>query len=245
MQLLVGLGNPGPEHARQRHNIGFMVADEIQHRHGFGPFRAKFEGLLAEGRAGGDKVLLLKPMTYMNESGRSVGGACRFYKLDPADITVFYDEIDLAAGRLRVKRGGGTAGHNGLRSLQAHLGTGDFRRVRIGIGHPGDKRRVSGHVLGDFAKADKVWVEPLVQSIADGLPDLIADDEGRFMNKVALALKDTPVGKPQRPSKPDPDRKAPARDETPEAAAGSNEKGALSAAFDAALARLRKTGPKT
>ncbi len=237
MQLLVGLGNPGSEHVRQRHNIGFMVADEIQRRHGFGPFRSKFDGLLAEGRAGGDKLLLLKPMTYMNECGQSVGAARRFYKLAPEEITVFYDEIDLAAGRVRVKRGGGTAGHNGLRSIQAHLGAADFRRVRIGIGHPGDRTRVTGHVLGDFAKADKAWVEPLIEALADALPDLVADDEGRYMNKVSLALQDTPVAKPKKANRPKPQV-----DTDPAEPAGKN---ALSAAFGAAMARLRNPGQKT
>ena len=239
MQLLVGLGNPGPEHAGHRHNIGFMVADEIQRRQGLGPFRSKFDGLLAEGRIGTDKVLLLKPMTFMNESGRSVGAACRFYKFAAEDITVFYDEIDLAAGRLRVKRGGGTAGHNGLRSLQAHLGTADFRRVRIGIGHPGNKARVTGHVLGDFSKADKAWVEPMIAAMADAVPDLLAEDEGQFMNKVAVALQDTPAAKPKKAAPPNP---------APAAAAATKEepdKGALAAAFDQAMAKLRNLGPKS
>ena len=159
--------------------------------------------------------------------------ACRFYKLAPEEITVFYDEIDLAAGRVRVKRGGGAAGHNGLRSIQAHLGTAEFRRVRIGIGHPGDKARVTGHVLGDFAKADKAWVEPLIEAVADALPDLVADEEGRFMNKVSLALQDTPAAKPKKASRPKP----PEADVAPAAPA---EKSTLSAAFSAALARLRK-----
>ena len=239
MHLLVGLGNPGPEHARHRHNIGFMVADEIQRRQGLGPFRSKFDGLLAEGRIGAGKVLLLKPMTYMNESGRSVGAACRFYKFAPEDITVFYDEIDLAAGRLRVKSGGGTAGHNGLRSLQAHLGTADFRRVRIGIGHPGNKSRVTGHVLGDFSKADRAWVKPMIEAMADAVPDLLADNEGQFMNKVALALQDTPVAKP---------KKSASAKAAPAAAGASREepdRGALAAAFDQALTRLRNLGPKS
>ncbi len=239
MQLLVGLGNPGPEHARQRHNIGFMVADEIQQRHGLAPFRSKFEGLLAEGRVGSEKVLLLKPMTFMNESGRSVGAACRFYKFAAEDITVFYDEIDLAAGRLRVKRGGGTAGHNGLRSMQAHLGTPDFRRVRIGIGHPGNKAKVSGHVLGDFSKADKAWVEPMVATMADALPELLGEDEGLFMNKVALALQDTSAAKPKKAARRKPDA-APANPPSEDP-----DKGALAAAFDQAVAKLRNLGPKS
>ena len=153
MQLWVGLGNPGAQYARNRHNIGFMAVDAIAVAHGFGPWRAKFQGQLAEGRIGGQKLLLLKPETYMNLSGDAVRAALGFYKLTPADLTVFHDELDLPAGKLRLKAGGGHAGHNGLRSIDAHVGP-DFQRVRLGIGHPGDKHLVSPHVLGDFAKAD-------------------------------------------------------------------------------------------
>ncbi|HEY5598396.1 MAG TPA: aminoacyl-tRNA hydrolase [Kiloniellales bacterium] len=184
MFLLVGLGNPGPRHAGNRHNIGFMAVDEIVRRHSFGPWRARFQGHVAEGRIGQHKVLTLKPETYMNESGRSVGAALRFYKLQPAALTVFYDEIDLRAGKVKVKLDGGNAGHNGLRSLDAHIGK-DYWRVRLGIGHPGDKDLVYAHVLSDFAKADKVWLEPLLAAVAEELPRLLDGDDGGFMSRVA------------------------------------------------------------
>ena len=185
MRLLVGLGNPGPEYARNRHNVGFMAADEIVRRHGFSAFRGgKFQGDLAEGMLGGRKVLILKPMTYMNESGRSVHACATFYRIEPADIVVMHDELDLAGGKVRMKRGGGHAGHNGLRSIHAHLGEG-YGRVRIGIGHPGDKARVKGYVLKDFSKAEQEWVEPLVESIADNAPYLAEDDDARFQSGVA------------------------------------------------------------
>lgn len=188
MKLIVGLGNPGPEHSRQRHNIGFMAADAIARRHGIGPWRRRFRGEAAEGSLGAERVLLLKPLTYMNESGRSVGDAVRFLKLPLADLIVLHDELDLAAGKVRVKLGGGVAGHNGLRSLAAGLGSREFWRVRIGIGHPGDKERVLGHVLGDFHKAELPWLERLLDAIAEASPLLVAGDDGRFMNKVALAM---------------------------------------------------------
>jgi PTH1 family peptidyl-tRNA hydrolase len=154
MHLLVGLGNPGPKYAGNRHNIGFMAVDEIVRRHGFSAWRRRYQGEAAEGTLAGEKVLALKPATYMNESGRSVGEAARFFDIDPAQVIVFYDEIDLIEGKLRVKFGGGAAGHNGIRSIIAHLGP-HFQRVRIGIGHPGEKSLVHPHVLGDFAKADR------------------------------------------------------------------------------------------
>lgn len=184
MKLLVGLGNPGASYARNRHNVGFMALDAIASAHGFGPWRSKFSGALAEGRLGSDKVLLFKPQTFMNLSGDAVQAASRFYKLGPADIIVFHDEIDLAAGKVRVKSGGGHAGHNGLRSIDAHIGP-DFVRVRIGIGHPGDKRLVSGHVLGDFAKADDDWLQPVLDGIADGAGGLAKGDTAGFLNAVA------------------------------------------------------------
>lgn len=189
MKLIVGLGNPGPGHARQRHNIGFMAADAIAGRHRLPPWRRKFRGEITEGEIGREHVLLLKPLTYMNESGRSAADAAGFYKIAPADIIVLHDELDLAAGKVRVKLGGGVAGHNGLRSLDACLGTRDFWRVRMGIGHPGDKERVLGHVLGDFAKAELPWVVDLLEATADALPLLVDGDDGRFMNKVALAVQ--------------------------------------------------------
>ncbi len=186
MQLFVGLGNPGAQYAGNRHNIGFMALDRIAADHGFGPWRSKFQGQIAEGRLGGDKVLLLKPETFMNRSGQSVGEAMRFYKLDPGAVTVFHDELDLAPGKVRVKRGGGHAGHNGLRSLHGHIGEA-YARVRLGIGHPGDKRLVSAYVLRDFPKAEvEGWVDDLLRGLSDGAPALAAGDAGAFSNAVAL-----------------------------------------------------------
>jgi PTH1 family peptidyl-tRNA hydrolase len=185
--LIVGLGNPGPKYQANRHNIGFMAVDAIAGRHGFSPFRSRFQGELAEGVVGDENVLILKPMTFMNESGRSVAAAARFFKIPVERIVVFHDELDLAEGKIRVKNGGGHAGHNGLRSLHAHLGP-DYRRVRLGIGHPGDKDRVVGHVLKDFAKADAAWLEALLDAVADAFPHLVRGDAGAFMSKVALAL---------------------------------------------------------
>lgn len=185
MLLLVGLGNPGPEHERNRHNIGFMAADVIRRRHGFGPWRARFHGQIAEATVAGMKVLALKPTTYMNRSGVAVSEAARFYKIAPADVIVLHDEMDLVAGKVRVKRGGGSAGHNGLRSLDAHIGP-DYRRVRLGIGHPGDKERVLGWVLEDFRKSDAAWLEPLLEAVAEALPHLLKGDDPGFMTRVAL-----------------------------------------------------------
>lgn len=187
MLLLVGLGNPGPEHANQRHNIGFLAVDAIVRRHGFSPWRAKFQGLVSEGTVDGIKVLVLKPQTYMNLSGQSVAAAMQFYKLTPAALVVIHDELDLRLGKLRVKRGGGTAGHNGLRSIDAHLGP-DFMRVRIGIGHPGEKHLVHGHVLHDFAKDERPRMDALVDAIADAFPLLAKGNEVGFMNKVSLLV---------------------------------------------------------
>ena len=198
MILLVGLGNPGEKYARNRHNIGFMAADEIVRRHSFSPPRARFQGLVSEGTLGGDKAIVLKPTTYMNESGRAVGEAMRFYKLTPANVVVFYDELDLEAAKLRVKTGGGAAGHNGIRSIAAHIGP-DFRRVRIGIGHPGVKERVMSHVLGDFSKAEIVdWVAPMLDAIAEAAPFLAEGKDATFANKVHLTLNPGPT-KPNKP----------------------------------------------
>lgn len=179
MQILAGLGNPGGKYARTRHNIGFMALDRIAEDHGFTPWRARFQGEVAEGRLGQEKVLLLKPQTFMNNSGQSVGEAMRFFKLTPAEITVFHDELDLAPGKCRVKTGGGHAGHNGLRSLHAHIGEA-YHRVRLGIGHPGRKEAVAGYVLHDFAKAEEDWLDDLLRGISDGAPALAAGDTGRF-----------------------------------------------------------------
>jgi PTH1 family peptidyl-tRNA hydrolase len=200
MLLLAGLGNPGPKHAGNRHNIGFMAADAIARRHSFSPWSKKFQGLLAEGQLAGEKTLIVKPQTFMNLSGQAVGEAMRFYKLGPADLIVFYDELDLAPGKVRVKTGGGSGGHNGIRSIDQHVGT-EYRRVRIGIGHPGARPMVHGHVLGDFAKADGEWLEPLLASIADNVPLLAKDDGSSFMNRVTLDLRDKlqPTGDDDRP----------------------------------------------
>jgi len=189
MKLFVGLGNPEAKYAFNRHNVGFMAVDVIAAVHGFGAWRKRFEGLTSEGRLGREHVLLLKPHTYMNESGRSVGEAARFYKLDEEDITVFHDELDLAPGKVRVKIGGGVAGHNGLKSLSAHLGN-DYMRVRIGVGHPGDRDRVVGHVLRDFAKADLTWLEPLLDAIADAAPYLTSGAKDKFQTQVAHETRD-------------------------------------------------------
>ena len=187
MLLVVGLGNPGSDYADNRHNIGFMAVDAIHGAHGFTAFRSKFQGKLADGNVAGQKVLLLKPETYMNESGRAVQAAMAFYKIAPEDVIVFHDELDLAGGKLRVKRGGGHAGHNGLRSIHAHVGQA-YARVRLGIGHPGEKERVVGHVLKDFSKAEKAWVEKLLEGIADHFPRLVKGDDGGFMSKVAAHI---------------------------------------------------------
>jgi PTH1 family peptidyl-tRNA hydrolase len=187
--VFAGLGNPGPAHARQRHNVGFMAADAIHTDHGFGPWKARFQGLAADGSLGGVKLLLLKPMTYMNESGRSVGEALRFFKLGPDALTVFYDELDLAPMKVKVRVGGGAAGHNGIRSITQHIGP-DFRRVRIGIGHPGHKDRVTGHVLGNYAKAEEAPLGDLLAAMSRRAPLLAANDPERFMSDVAMDMQD-------------------------------------------------------
>jgi len=188
MLIFAGLGNPGPKYENNRHNVGFMAADAIARRHSFSPWTKKFQGLIAEGAIGGEKIVLIKPQTFMNLSGQSVGEAMRFYKLGPEAVTVFYDELDLAPGKVRVKSGGGHGGHNGIKSLDAHCGK-DYRRVRIGIGHPGVKELVLAHVLGDFAKADKEWLDPLLDAIADAAPLLAKGDDNGFMNRASLAVQ--------------------------------------------------------
>ncbi len=193
MRLFVGLGNPGVKYAGNRHNIGFMAVDRIAADHGFAPWRAKFQGQLSEGRLGQERVALLKPETFMNLSGQSVAEAARFYKIEPADIVVFHDELDLAPGKIRVKSGGGHAGHNGLRSIHAHLGEG-YGRVRLGIGHPGHKDRVADYVLTNFAKSDQDWRDNLLCGLSDGAVALAEGDGARFLNAVALRTK------PQHPS---------------------------------------------
>jgi PTH1 family peptidyl-tRNA hydrolase len=188
MRLFVGLGNPGAKYASSRHNIGFLAVDEIARRHGFAPWRRRFQGEASEGVVDREKVVLLKPATYMNESGRAVQEAANFFKLAPADITVFQDELELPPGKVRVKIGGGIAGHNGLRSISAHIGN-EYRRVRLGIGHPGVKELVHSHVLSDFAKSDRAWVEALCQAVADNAGLLAAGQDASFANKVHLTMQ--------------------------------------------------------
>jgi PTH1 family peptidyl-tRNA hydrolase len=188
MRLFVGLGNPGSRYAKNRHNIGFMAADAIARAHNAGPWRKRFQGEATEALVGGERVLILKPQTFMNLSGQAVAEAQRFFKIPLEDVTVFYDELDLAPAKLRVKIGGGNAGHNGLRSITAHCGN-DYRRVRLGIGHPGDKALVQPHVLGDFAKAEEPWVEDLLRAVADNAAFLAKGDEAGFQNKVHLAME--------------------------------------------------------
>jgi PTH1 family peptidyl-tRNA hydrolase len=192
MLLWVGLGNPEPGMVRNRHNIGFMAMDVIAIRHGFSPWRQRFKGLVAEGSVGGQRILALKPMTYMNSSGESVQAAAAFFKLPTESITAFHDELDLAPGKMRVKKGGGAAGHNGLRSMDRQLGSQDYWRVRLGIGHPGDKDRVLGYVLGDFGKDEKDWLVALLDAVAEAAPLLATDKIPDFMSKVALLTQDTP-----------------------------------------------------
>ncbi len=186
MLILAGLGNPGAKHEHQRHNIGFMAVDAIHRHEGFSPWKHRFQALTSEGTIGGTKVLLVKPTTFMNESGRAVGEAMRFYKSTPKDLIVFYDELDLIPGKVRVKAGGGAGGHNGIRSLDQHMPSKDYRRVRMGIGHPGHKDRVTGHVLGDFARADHDWLDPLLDETARNADLLVKGDDAGFMNRLAL-----------------------------------------------------------
>ena len=203
MKLWAGLGNPGGQYAHNRHNIGFMAVDHIAADHGFGPWRSKFQGQVCEGVIADEKILLLKPGTFMNLSGQSVAEAVRFHKIALADLTVFHDEIDLAPARIKVKPGGGHAGHNGLRSISGHLGDG-YARVRLGVGHPGHKDAVPGYVLKDFARADADWLDDLLRGISDGAPALATGDTAKFLNAVALrqtpprssTSKSTPAPKP-------------------------------------------------
>ena len=217
MRLIVGLGNPGSRYAMTRHNVGFMAADAIAARFRFAAFRPKFQGTLAEGAIGDEKVLLLKPETYMNASGDSVGAAARFYKIDVSEIAVIHDDIDLAEGKLRVKRGGGAGGHNGLRSIDDALGP-DYWRVRIGIGHPGMRELVEAYVLQNFSGEERQWLEPMIGAIAEAAPVLVTDDTGGFMSKVAHILRPNKHTKPdEQPPHPNPlpagEREGPAKRE--------------------------------
>jgi len=195
MRLVAGLGNPGPKYAHNRHNVGFMALDEIVRRHSFAPYKRRFQGLLAEGTVGNERLLALRPMTFMNESGRALGEALHFYKLAPSELLVIHDELDLAPGKVRVKRGGGSAGHNGLRSIDAHIGP-DYWRLRIGIGHPGDPDLVHPYVLSNFFEDDALWLAKLLPAIAEAFPLIVADEDSRFMTKLALLLR------PPRPKLP-------------------------------------------
>ncbi len=220
MRLFVGLGNPGARYAMNRHNVGFMAVDRIAADHGFSPWRAKFRGEASEGRLGAERVVLLKPHTFMNLSGQSVGEAMRFFKIEPADTVVFHDELDLAPGKVRAKDGGGHAGHNGLRSLHQHVGDA-YLRVRIGIGHPGHKDRVSPYVLSDFGKADLDWLGDVLHGISEGAPALAAGDAVRFMNVVALRTappRSSAAPKPAGPDAPTPAPPFAAQPETPKSA---------------------------
>lgn len=188
MWLLVGLGNPGDKYEHNRHNIGFMAVDAIAQEHGFSGFKKKFQGLVTEGTIVGEKVILLKPQTYMNNSGQSVGETAKFYKIPLERIVVFHDELDLGAGKIRTKKGGGNAGHNGLRSMDSHLNSNDYWRVRLGIGHPGDKAQVHGHVLSDFSKTDSIWLKELIEAIGIHVPLMVQGKDNEFMSKVAQAV---------------------------------------------------------
>lgn len=201
MKLFVGLGNPGAKYAQNRHNIGFMALDQIASDHGFAPWRAKFQGQMCEGRLGSEKIILLKPETFMNLSGQSVGEAMRFFKLESTDTVVFHDEIDLAPAKVRLKSGGGHAGHNGLRSIHQHISP-HYDRVRLGVGHPGHKDRVPGYVLSDFAKADQDWLDDVLRGMSDGAPYLAEDDGPKFLNAVGLQV--TPARSSTTKPKPKP-----------------------------------------
>lgn len=200
MHLIVGLGNHGKGYAGNRHNIGFMAIESIARAHSFPAFRARFQALVSEGTLGGERVMLMMPQTWMNESGRAVGEAARFYKLEEKDVTVIHDELDLPPARVRIKTGGGNAGHNGLKSIAAHLGS-DFRRLRLGIGHPGDKNRVHDYVLSDFAKSEEAWVETLIEAIARHANLLADGPEASFLNKVHLAMDAAGFGEKKKEPK--------------------------------------------
>lgn len=230
MLLVVGLGNPGSGYARNRHNIGFMAADVLVRRHSFGPWRSKFQAEVAEGSIGGEKVLVLKPQTYMNLSGQSVAAAARFLKVAVEDVVVVHDELDIAPGRLKVKRGGGAGGHNGLKSIDSHLGR-NYRRVRLGIGHPGDRDLVSGFVLHDFSRADEAWLVPLLDAVADTFPMLVAGDDAGFMTRVAHLTQ------PPKPKKDKPAAQAPAPAPAP---SPSPSGGSLAEALKAAMNKIVK-----
>jgi len=245
MLLLVGLGNPGPGYANNRHNLGFMTVDEIVRRHGFGPYRRRFQSDIAEGTIGGQKLLALKPLAYMNRSGLPVKNAAGYYKLEPEQIIVIYDEIDLVPGKMRVKKGGGHGGHNGIRDVARHMGP-EFWRVRLGVGHPGDKDLVEGYVLQDFPKAERPLIVRMIDAVAEELPLLVEGDDGSFMSRVAHRVN------PPKPKAEDKEPKREAGEGDPKAPIGENPAegrkakpaGGLKSALDAALAKVasKKTG---
>jgi PTH1 family peptidyl-tRNA hydrolase len=209
MKLLVGLGNPGKGHARHRHNVGFMALERIAARHGFGPWKKRYHGLVTEGPIGGRRVMLMMPQTYMNDSGQAVGEAQRYLKIPEADIYVFHDEIDLAPAKLKVKAGGGNAGHNGLRSISAHVGN-EYTRVRIGVGHPGSREAVTGYVLHDFSKDDQAWLEPMLDAIAEAAGRLAAGEDARFLTDVTRRLQGARASSADKAAAPSPAADAPA-----------------------------------
>lgn len=221
MKLIVGLGNPGPKYAGHRHNIGFMAVDGIAADHGFAAWKDKHQGSISEGRFGSDRAILLKPATFMNNSGQSVQAALRFYKLTPQDVIVLHDEIDLAPGKVKYKIGGGHAGHNGLRSIHAHIGP-DYARVRLGVGHPGHKDRVPSYVLHDFSKSEQAWLDDVLRGISDGAPFLATGEAAKFSNAVALRVSPPRSGTGQKGK--DPQK---AKPETPEAPAPKDTRSAL------------------
>ncbi len=237
MKLFVGLGNPGEKYRANRHNIGFLAVERIAERHGFSPWRKKFQGFVSEGTIGTDRVVLLKPETYMNESGRSVGEAQRFLKIPLSDVYVFHDELDLTPGKVKVKAGGGNAGHNGLRSISAHIEN-DYKRVRLGIGHPGSKDVVVHYVLNDFAKSERGWVNELLDAIADAAPYLAKGDDARFLSDVARTTSDEPrAGAASRKAAEEP-REAPPSAKKP--AAASHPAGERASKRQSALAENLK-----
>jgi PTH1 family peptidyl-tRNA hydrolase len=241
MLIIAGLGNPGPRYAGNRHNVGFMAVDRIHARHRFPAWRRNFQSEVAEGTIAGERVLLMKPQTFMNESGRAVGEAARFLKLAPTDVVMLHDELDLPPGKIRMKTGGGHGGHNGLRSITSQI-TDGYRRMRIGIGHPGVKEMVHGHVLSDFAKADAAWLDPLLDAIADHVDDLVRGDDTTFGNRIHLITDPKPPRKP----KPDADRAAPAPPApgAAPAAAPEGERNAMAAMLRAILDRKPAGGRK-
>ncbi|MBA2126930.1 aminoacyl-tRNA hydrolase [Hyphomicrobium methylovorum] len=228
MKLFVGLGNPGEKYSGNRHNIGFMAVERIAERHGFGPWRKKFQGLVTEGSIGSERIVLLKPETYMNDSGRAVGEAARFLKISQSDIYVFHDELDLVPGKIKLKAGGGNAGHNGLRSISAHIEN-DYKRVRLGIGHPGSRDVVAHYVLNDFAKSERAWLTNLIDAIANAAPHLAKGDDARFLNDVARATiedDEPPAAKQSAPAERE-DVKKPATASHPAGERASKRQSAL------------------